>query len=138
MKVRTILKYDTILKLQVSEWMELLQTIQSLSKKIEKDKSKSGEQEQFAAFKLEAGNVKRMIELAKTAASRAADQEPDGGEEYNVYGNPYGNPAQDAQRVSRMFEVRKDLQIKFSVTLNLDLEIALSFFDIRISIGRRY
>ena len=109
MKVRTILKYDTILKLQVSEWMELLQTIQSLSKKIEKDKSKSGEQEQFAAFKLEAGNVKRMIELAKTAASRAADQEPDGGEEYNVYGNPYGNPAQDAQRVSLMLMVRKDL-----------------------------
>ena len=109
MKVRTILKYDTILKLQVSEWMELLQTIQSLSKKIEKDKSKSGEQEQFAAFKLEAGAVKRMIELAKTAASRAGDQESDGGEEYNVYVNPYGNPAQDAQRVRLMFMVRKDL-----------------------------
>ena len=112
-KVRTILKYDTILKLQVSEWMELLQTIQSLSKKIEKDRSKSGEQEQFAAFKLESGAVKRMIEIGKTNASKAADEEPEEGEEYNVYGNPYGNPARDAQRVSLMVSVRKDLRIKF-------------------------
>ena len=115
MKVRTILKYDTILKLQVSEWMELLKTIQSLSKKIEKDKSKLGEQEQFAAFKLEDGSVKRMIELAKTAASKAGDEEPDLGEEYNVYGNPYGNPAQDAQRVwlrttSRILVMKRALQ----------------------------
>ena len=93
--------------------MELLQTIQSLSKKIEKDRSKSGEQEQFAAFKLESGAVKRMIEIGKTNASKAADEEPEEGEEYNVYGNPYGNPARDAQRVSLMVSVRKDLRIKF-------------------------
>ena len=80
--------------------MEMLQTLQSLSKKMyEKLKDTSAN---FDPFTLKGGHVKKMIEIAKVPSTDDSDDQP---EEYSVYGSPYRDPNSDAKRVSAMLGV---------------------------------
>ena len=77
--VKSLLKNaDAIEKLEMQNWTELLKTLQSFSKKVEKNNNRLG-------FKLEERGIKDLIDKAKHATITG---------EYNdsnveIYGSPY-------------------------------------------------
>ena len=100
MKAKTNLKTEVIERLEVGDWMEMLQTLQSLSRKMyDKLKDTSAN---FDPFTLKGGHVKKMIEIAKVPSNDDSDEQT---EEYSVYGSPYRDPNSDAKRVSAMLGV---------------------------------
>ena len=101
---KTHLKTEIIERLKVDDWMEMLQTLQSLSKKMN-DKLRDRDSGNLDPFTLKGGHVKKMIEIAKEPSMDDPDDQP---EEYNVYGSPYRDPTEDARRVSTMLTVRNE------------------------------
>ena len=95
LKVKTILKYETIERLKPTDWLELVQTLQSLSAKIERERKDEGP---FEAFKLDGKAVKEMIKRGK-AEPESSDPSKD------IYGPIYRDPKYDAKRVSLLLEV---------------------------------
>ena len=99
--MKTNLKTEVIERLAIGDWMEMLQTLQSLSKKMyDKLKDTSANLDPFT---LKGGDVKRMIEAAKVPSGDDSEDQP---EEYSVYGSPYRDPNSDAKRVSVMLGVK--------------------------------
>ena len=88
-------------RLAVGDWMEMLQTLQSLSKKMY-DKLKDRDSGDLDPFTLKGGHVKKMIDIAKVPSADDPDDQP---EEYSVYGSPYRDNSSDARRVSAMLTV---------------------------------
>ena len=66
--IRTVMEYATIANLDLQDWMDLLQTLMALAKKIEGEKLKFNQSPEsisrFVAFKLDEVSVIRMIEAA--------------------------------------------------------------------------
>ena len=107
LKAKTNLKNEVIERLSVNEWLEMCQTLQSLSKKVASQlKDTSGD---FDPFTLNGTDVKKMIEIAKVPSS---DDPEDQTQDYNPYESPYGDPSEDAKRVSQLLSVRKHLLLK--------------------------
>jgi hypothetical protein len=110
LKAKTNLKNEVIERLSVNEWLEMCQTLQSLSKKVSSQlKDTSGN---FDPFTLNGNDVKKMIDVAKVPSSDNPEDQP---QDYNPYESPYGDPSDDARRVSQVLSVR----IKFSFELIL-------------------
>ena len=105
LKVKTKLQYETIERLNVADWLELMQTLQSLSAKIERLPDYATVSD-FSGFKLDGKAVKEMIKKAKTASSSVDPSTEQVPEEFNIYGSPYRDPKNDAKRVSNMVGVR--------------------------------
>ena len=104
LKAKTNLKNEVVERLSVNEWLEMCQTLQSLSKKVSGQlKDTSGD---FDPFTLNANDVKKMIEVAKVPS---AENPEDQTQDYNPYESPYGDPSDDAKRVSQLLSVRSKI-----------------------------
>ena len=103
------MKTEVIERLEVGDWMDMLQTLQSLSRKMyDKLKDTSAN---FDPFTLKGGHEKKMIEIAKVPSN---DDSDDQNEEYSIYGSPYRDPNSDAKRVSAMLGVKHNNNLYYN------------------------
>ena len=109
LRARTHLNCEVVERLSVNEWLEMCQTLQSLSKKIAdqlKELETFGSVGDFCPFKLNGIEVKKMIEIAKVPSS---DDPEDQTQDYNPYDSLYGDPSNDAKIVSQILYIRPNL-----------------------------
>ena len=99
-KVKTHLKYDKIEQLDEDNWMEMLQTLQSLAKKTQTRRQDSSGN--FDSFKLDGTAVKQMIAKAKIPSIESDDASQ---ENYGIYGSVYEDPMARGSRVSMLLSV---------------------------------
>ena len=97
MKAKTNLKTEVIEKLEVEDWMEMLQTLQFFSRKMYDNLKDTNAN--FDPFTLKGSHVKKMIEIAKVLSNHDSDDQP---EELSVYSS---YPDLNSERVSGRSEV---------------------------------